>query len=458
MGKYYVLLVALLSHCQLSMAQDKSSRWKLITLDPAHFHAALVQKTAYPGVDPNVQVYAPAGNAGLKNHLALVEGYNQRSDQPTAWKPSIYTGPDFFEKMLEEKKGNLVVLAGNNRLKTDYILQSVNAGLNVFADKPMAINADGFRKLEQAFRDADQKKVLLFDIMTERYQVTNALQRALAGFPGVFGKLEKGTAEDPAVYMESVHHFRKTVSGKPLQRPAWYFDVRQQGEGIVDVTTHLVDLVQWSCFPHTVFNYKKDVRLGSASRWPTKLDLDQFRQVTGEATFPDFLQQDIQQDSLSVFANGEINYQLKGVHVKIRGIWNYVAPAGGGDTHLAILRGSRSSLVIRQGPEQGFQPELYVEPVKPSQQFAAALQKAVDKLAEQYPGLALQATARGWKLIIPAPFHLDHEATFGGVTSQYLAYLQEGRLPDWEKSAMLTKYYTTTSALSLAMATAAKDK
>ena len=47
----------------------------------------------------------------------------------------------------------------------------------------------------------------------------------------------------------SVHHFSKIVAGAPLKRPQWFFDVRQQGEGIVDVTTHLVDLVQWEAFP-----------------------------------------------------------------------------------------------------------------------------------------------------------------------------------------------------------------
>ena len=48
---------------------------------------------------------------------------------------------------------------------------------------------------------------------------------------------------------ESVHHFYKIVSGSPVIRPAWFFDTSQQGEGIVDVTTHLVDLIQWGCFP-----------------------------------------------------------------------------------------------------------------------------------------------------------------------------------------------------------------
>ena len=34
---------------------------KLITLDPGHFHAALVQKVSYPQVSKDVYVYAPTG-------------------------------------------------------------------------------------------------------------------------------------------------------------------------------------------------------------------------------------------------------------------------------------------------------------------------------------------------------------------------------------------------------------
>ena len=35
---------------------------KLLTLDPGHFHAALVQKTMYEQVSPVVHVYAPQGS------------------------------------------------------------------------------------------------------------------------------------------------------------------------------------------------------------------------------------------------------------------------------------------------------------------------------------------------------------------------------------------------------------
>jgi hypothetical protein len=41
---------------------------QLVTVDPGHFHAALVQKTVYPEVDSTVYVYAPEGN-DLKLHL-----------------------------------------------------------------------------------------------------------------------------------------------------------------------------------------------------------------------------------------------------------------------------------------------------------------------------------------------------------------------------------------------------
>ena len=35
---------------------------RLITLDPGHFHAALIQKIMYPQVHPDVFIYAPEGN------------------------------------------------------------------------------------------------------------------------------------------------------------------------------------------------------------------------------------------------------------------------------------------------------------------------------------------------------------------------------------------------------------
>lgn len=227
------------------MADDnvQPARFRLLTLDPGHFHAALVQKFMYADVDPVVHVYA-LGNDDLAEHLKRIERFNTRADQPTHWQEKVYTGRDFMEKMLAEKSGNLVVISGNNTRKTEFILRSVQAGLNVLADKPMVITPAELPQLQQAFAVAASNHVLLYDIMTERYEITTELQRELSQQPALFGELVKGSPDKPAITMESVHNFSKVVAGATLKRPQWFFDVRQNGEGIVDVSTHLVDLIQ----------------------------------------------------------------------------------------------------------------------------------------------------------------------------------------------------------------------
>jgi predicted dehydrogenase len=363
---------------------------KLITLDPGHFHAALVQKSMYPQVDPTVHVYAKKGT-DLDLHLGKIKGYNSSPTAPTHWKEVVYEGNDYLAKMLQEKKGNVVVLAGNNQLKTDYILQSVQSGFNVFADKPMAINEKGFIKLKEAFSTAKKNKLLLYDIMTERYEITTVLQRAFSMQPDLFGSLQKGTVEEPAVTKESVHHFYKYVSGAVLTRPAWFLDVQQEGEGIVDVTTHLVDLVQWECFPGVTLDYMKDIKLNNARSWPTAISKDQFAELTKMDALPDYLQQytDAKKD-INVLCNGEINYTIKGVHAKVSVQWNYKAPDGTGDTHYSIMRGTKANLVIRQGADQQFKPTLYIEPLQNTPAFEAVAEKVVEKISQQYKGISLK--------------------------------------------------------------------
>jgi predicted dehydrogenase len=422
---------------------------KLITLDPGHFHAALVQKNMYPQVNPKVFVYAPDGN-DLNDHLAKIDSYNHRQDSPTAWKEEVYRGDDFLEKMIAEKKGNVMITAGNNRKKTEYIKQAIDAGINVLADKPMVINADNFELLRQAFTAAQQNNVLLYDIMTERFEITTILQKEFSLLPGVFGVTENGSPDQPAVTKESVHHFAKYVSGVALKRPAWFFDVEQQGEGIVDVTTHLVDLVQWECFPEQTLDYTKDIHLISAKRWATVLNKEQFRQVTGLSGYPEYLAKDVRNDSLYVYANGEINYRLKGKHAKVVVTWNYAAPEGAGDTHYSIMRGTKSHLVIRQGAEQNYKPSLYIEPLTNDAAFESALNSQFGKVQEKYPGIELKKNETGWEVQIPEKYRNGHEAHFGQVTERYLQYLTDGKLPEWEVPNMIAKYYTTTQALKMA--------
>ncbi|HEV2352713.1 MAG TPA: putative oxidoreductase C-terminal domain-containing protein [Puia sp.] len=425
---------------------------RLVTLDPGHFHAALVQKTMYDDVDSNVYVYAPAG-PDVKDHLARISAYNTREKDPTRWNEHVYTGPDYLQQMIHDKKGNTVVLAGNNREKTSYILQSLGEGFNVLADKPMVIDGKAFGALTRAFDTAAARHLILYDIMTERYEITSILQRELASMPAVYGVQEKGDPAHPGVIASSVHRWYKYVSGKALIRPAWSFDVTQQGEGIVDVMTHVVDLVQWGCFPDQALDYKTDVVVNHARHWTTDLSLSQFRTVTGMTDFPGYLKKyrsPLSDTVLRIYANGQIDYHLKGICVRTTVTWTYDAPAGAGDTYSSVMRGTKANLVIRQDAAEHYQPTLYIEPMDAGPGYEQILDAQFAILQAKYPGISLSKQGSRWVVIIPGHYTEGHEAHFARVTEKFLGFLKDHNMPSWEVPNMLAKYYTTTRALDLA--------
>ncbi len=452
-----LIIIALVS-CQTSQDQNREQEnmdkapFRFMILAPGHFHAGLVLKNMYPSVDSTVYLYAPEG-LETEDFLERIKQFNTREDQPTAWVVEIYRGPDYLEKMIKEKPGNVMITAGNNKLKTEYIRAAIDAGINVLADKPMAIDVEDFELLKASFEAAEDKNILLYDIMTERYEISTILQKEFSQIAEIFGQLQTGSPDEPAVTKESVHHFSKVVSGKPLVRPAWFFDVSQQGEGIVDVTTHLVDLIQWGCYPEQIINYETEVDIVDARRWPTELTPEQFNKVTNSESYPEYLLKDVLDDSLlNVYANGEITYRLKDTYAKVSVIWNYEAPEGGGDTHYSIMRGSKANLVIRQGEEQNYKPELYIEPVGnvTLDEVEEAVNNNISQISGKYEGVSVIKEENRLMVQIPDELRKGHEAHFGQVTEKYLDFLKQNSMPEWEVPNMLAKYYITTHALEVA--------
>ena len=438
---YWIAIAVLIMGCE---PKEEDANVKLMTLDPGHFHAALIQKTSYQDIDSTVDVYAPDGPE-VKDFLSKIQGYNNRAENPTNWTVNTHLSEDYLEKMITEKPGNVMVVSGKNSKKIDYVLAAVNAGLNVYADKPLVVNQEGFEKLKKVFEIAKEKNLLVYDIMTERFEVTTGIQKALSMKSEVFGMLLDGTPSEPSISKESVHHLSKIVSGKPLVRPAWFLDTNQQGEGIVDVTTHLVDLVQWEAFPGQIID-QSDIKIISCKRWTTSLAPDQFKKITGLANYPEYLEKDVKSDTLNIYCNGEINYTIKGKHAKVSVIWNYKAPEGTGDTHQSIMRGSKSDLIIEQGDTENYKPTLYVVS-KGGENFESNLNNALESIQGEYPGIeANKISDSKWKILIPEVLKIGHEAHFGQVTDNYLKYFKDGQLPAWEVPNMITKYYTTTQA------------
>lgn len=439
----FILSSMFLSSCSKSYVNGNIG---FVTVDPGHFHAALVHKSMYPEVDKNTFVYGSQGN-DLTMHLNRINDYNNRKENPTSWVLHNYDQPDYLTKAMMDHKGNVVVLSGNNGRKTENIYKAIQNGYHVLADKPMVIDEEGYKLLLKALTLAKSKNVLVYDIMTERFDIATTLQRELSKDKSLFGTLLQGSKNDPSIIKESVHHFFKYVSGKVLQRPPWFFDTHQQGEGIVDVNTHLIDLVYWAAFPDQSI-HPTDVTLLDANRWPTPISKNRFYEMTSTTSIPDYLSASLKEDSLQVFANGSIDFKVKNIHARTIVKWNYRAPEGTGDTHYSIMKGTLANLEIKQGKKENYKPTLYIR-TKSDMTSATVVENAVRKLTSNYSGITTQKVEDGYKVLIPPTMEEGHEAHFARVTQNFIAYLTGKKtMPKWEMDNLISKYYLTSQALA----------
>lgn len=425
---------------------------RFITLDPGHFHAALVQKEMLPGVSSRVHVYAPPGD-DLQAHLQRIAGFNSRQDNPSSWQLEVHACEDFLERMLKDRPGNVVILSGKNRPKIDRILAAVKAGMHVLADKPWILVPEDLPKLEQALELAQMNKLVAYDIMTERFEITSILQRILVNDPELFGDVLPGSPELPAVHMESVHYLIKRVAGSALRRPAQFFDIEQQGEGLSDVGTHLVDLVAWILHADTALDPKSDIAMLNGERWPTPLSVADFQELTGEHAFPASVAGYIRDGTLEYYCNNRVLYTVKGTHVRLDVLWGLRPAPGAVDTHFAVFNGSRAKVAVLQDPASGAVPELFVQSqhARGRRELFRAIDAKVSQLQTDWPGIALFDQGERFWIQIPERYRTGHEAHFAEVTRQFLSYLNDpASLPSWERPNMLAKYFVTTSGVRMA--------
>ncbi len=427
------------------------SEVRLVTLDPAHFHAALVQKEMLPGVSPRSAVYAPLG-PDLLEHLRRIERFNSRAENPTHWELDIHATPDSLAHMVAEKAGNVVILAGHNRTKIHKIAAAIDAGMNVLADKPWIIRAEDMPLLESALESAARKGLAAYDMMTERYEITSMLQRELVNDPAVFGEPVAGSDAEPGVYLRSVHYILKSVAGVVSLRPAFFFDTADQGEALPDVGTHLVDLVMWTLFPDQPITCA-EIQIGGVKRWPTPLSIEQFRRVTGLDGFPSDLAEFVSGDRFDYQCNNQVRYRVRGIHVRLDVLWDWESPAGV-DLHHAVYRGSRARVEVRQGKDENYRPELYVIPEAETRGHVfEALAARIERLQQAWPGVAYEIAGAEARVTISNRLRVGHEPHFAQVLAQFLQYFKTPEsIPAWERANMLAKYFVTTRAVELSAA------
>src|SRR5262249_9399064 len=178
----------------------------------------------------------------------------------------------------------------------------------------------------------------------------------LVGRRELFGDF---SPDAPAIELANVHHLEKLVDGAPLRRPAWYFDVRVQGGGAVDITTHVVDQTQWLVEDRGI---APKMTLDAAREWATRVPLEGFRRITGEAEFPPELTPRVSDGALALFCDAELQYRIGDVTARATVSWNVSTPPGGGDTSVTVARGTGADIAMERTAETGHRRRLLVRP------------------------------------------------------------------------------------------------
>src|ERR1700732_3710698 len=158
---------------------------RLVLIDPGHFHAALVQKEMYEGLSPEAHVYAPLGSE-LFDYLGRISRSNAKAEARTGWQLQVQATPDFLERLAQEPRGGVAVIAGRNGVKIERIEAAVEAGLHVLADKPAIIRREDLTRLAAVLDRAAERRLVVHDLMTGRQNEIGRVLRVLRSDPEVF--------------------------------------------------------------------------------------------------------------------------------------------------------------------------------------------------------------------------------------------------------------------------------
>ena len=168
--------------------------FRLITLDPGHFHAALIQKEMYAGVSHRA---SPFTRPRDRSHRAPEPRRPLQSppQNPTRWEMDVHAAPDFLERMLRRRPA---MSSCSPAAIAPRSTTSAPRWMPVCTCWPTSRGSSArptCRSSKKLSTAAQAKGLVAYDIMTERYEITSILQRELVNDPGIFGAILPGTEQ-----------------------------------------------------------------------------------------------------------------------------------------------------------------------------------------------------------------------------------------------------------------------
>ncbi|GAA4188155.1 Gfo/Idh/MocA family oxidoreductase [Microbacterium oryzae] len=194
---------------------------------------------AVVGTGHRAQMYVDAITRTYADRAALValcepnptraDAYVQRAVEAGAAAPSVW-GPEDLEEMIRTERIERVVVCSRDDTHAEMIVRSLEAGVDVVVEKPLTIDAESARRIEDAVARTGRQVLLTFNY---RYSPRNSALREVIRT----GRIGQVTSIDFSWMLDTKHgadYFRR-----------WHRDKAHSGGLLVHKSSHHFDLVNW---------------------------------------------------------------------------------------------------------------------------------------------------------------------------------------------------------------------
>jgi predicted dehydrogenase len=199
---------------------------------------ALVQTLSVPGSNVKLTAIADAFKGGIDGTMRALNEMQDKVDCP---EDRRYDGLDGYKRVIDAS--DLVILATPPGFRPFHFDAAVQAGKHVFMEKPVCVDSYGARRVLEAARLADEKKLKVVVGLQRRYQ-TNYREALAKVREGMIGDIIGGQ-----VYWNgSGIWFRDREPNQTemqYQVNNWYHFNWLSGDHICEQHVHNIDIANW---------------------------------------------------------------------------------------------------------------------------------------------------------------------------------------------------------------------
>lgn len=158
-----------------------------------------------------------------------------------------FTGMDAYQKLLQSGV-DVVVLATPPGFRPQHLAAAVEAGKHIFCEKPMAVDAAGYRVAMEAVRKAKEKKLNLVAGFCWRYSTSRmeAFKRLHDGQAGAITSIFSTYYTGPVKPMQPASGRPAGMGDVEWQMRNWYNFSWLCGDSIVEQAVHSIDKIVWA--------------------------------------------------------------------------------------------------------------------------------------------------------------------------------------------------------------------